>query len=39
VKLATWASITFVVVYGVLFMETEEGTPFDGVRAYDGHFK
>ncbi|EGP92243.1 unnamed protein product [Zymoseptoria tritici ST99CH_1A5] len=32
VKLATWASITFVIVYGVLFMETDEGTPFDGIR-------
>jgi polyferredoxin len=34
VKLATWASITFVIVYGVLFMETEEGTPFDGVSGH-----
>lgn len=32
VKLSTWASIAFVCVYGVLFLEIDEGrTPFDGV--------
>lgn len=32
VKLSTWASIAFVCVYGVLFLEVEKGqTPFDGV--------
>ncbi|GAB7350192.1 hypothetical protein MBLNU459_g0853t2 [Dothideomycetes sp. NU459] len=32
VKLATWGSIAFVVVYGVLFMDTDErGSPFDSV--------
>ncbi|GAB7350191.1 hypothetical protein MBLNU459_g0853t1 [Dothideomycetes sp. NU459] len=33
VKLATWGSIAFVVVYGVLFMDTDErGSPFDSIR-------
>ncbi|KAG2165285.1 hypothetical protein VTO58DRAFT_101668 [Aureobasidium pullulans] len=35
VKLSTWATISFVVVYGVLFMETDErGTVFDTIRDY-----
>ncbi|KAI5268992.1 hypothetical protein E4T47_07333 [Aureobasidium subglaciale] len=35
VKLSTWATISFVVVYGVLFMDTNEsGTVFDTIREY-----
>ncbi|THV96575.1 hypothetical protein D6D27_02609 [Aureobasidium pullulans] len=35
VKLSTWATISFVVVYGVLFMKTDErGTVFDTIRDY-----
>lgn len=32
VKLVQWGSIFFVLIYGVLFLEVDEGrTPFDGV--------
>ncbi|CZT16664.1 uncharacterized protein RCC_02499 [Ramularia collo-cygni] len=35
VKLSTWASIAFVCVYGVLFLEIDQGrTPFDDIRAW-----
>ncbi|KAH0283353.1 hypothetical protein M436DRAFT_51032 [Aureobasidium namibiae CBS 147.97] len=34
VKLATWGTISFVVVYGLLFMEIEEGTVFGTIRDY-----
>lgn len=38
VKLSTWASIAFVCVYGVLFLEIDEGqTPFDGVSEPDAY--
>ncbi|KAG9818781.1 hypothetical protein KCU98_g18370, partial [Aureobasidium melanogenum] len=34
VKLSTWATISFVVVYGLLFMDIEEGTVFGTIREY-----
>ncbi|KAK4507507.1 hypothetical protein PRZ48_001242 [Zasmidium cellare] len=35
VKLVTWGSIVFVLTYGVLFLEVDEGiTPFDGIRKW-----
>ncbi|KAG9513675.1 hypothetical protein KCU71_g16779, partial [Aureobasidium melanogenum] len=34
VKLSTWATISFVVVYGLLFMDIEEGTVFGTIRDY-----
>ncbi|CAK4032479.1 Hypothetical predicted protein [Lecanosticta acicola] len=35
VKLAQWGSIVFVLIYGVLFMQVDDGrTPFDGIRAW-----
>jgi len=35
-KIAQWSSILFVLVYGVLYLEIEEGrvTPFDGIRRW-----
>lgn len=35
VKLTQWSSILFVLVYGVLYLEIDEGvTPFDGIRGW-----
>lgn len=35
VKIGQWSSIIFVLVYGVLYLEIEEGmTPFEGIRRW-----
>ncbi|WPH04101.1 Hypothetical protein R9X50_00698600 [Acrodontium crateriforme] len=35
VKIAQWSSIIFVLVYGVLYLEIEDGmTPFEGIRRW-----